>query len=144
MCTHEHVQGWPSEHLQDDSMEREHLVLWQCSCVTSCISFLERPRWKKQLYEWCKMTSRREQHDCLKGFWEGLDQQKWIRMTRCRTWWKSAYASLHLWSICVTKMQTACRYDCWGESMKEYRCSSTKPDLSFQIRSISVTLFFFF
>lgn len=76
--------------------------LWQGSCVTSCISFLERPPWKKQLYEWCKMTSRREQHDCLKGFWEGLDQRIWIRMTRCTTWWKPAYAFLHLWSIYVT------------------------------------------
>ena len=48
-------------------------------------------------------------------------------MTWRITWWKSAYAFLHLWSIYVTKTQTTCRYyldlfyiDC------EYRCGEYK------------------
>lgn len=121
--------------------------LWQCGCVTSCISFFERPRWKKQLYEWCKMTSRTEQHDCLKGCWEGLDQRGWIRMTRWITWWKPAYAFMHLWSIYVTKTQTTRegQGDRWRNVGVVQQCKSCppKPDQCQWPCFFSLLIFFF-
>lgn len=142
MHTSEHVQ-WTSSGWFSGTWTSSLWQLWRGNCcVTGCISFLERPRWKKQLYEWCKMTNRRERRGCLKGFWEGLDQWRWIKMTHYRTEQKAEY--VYMVYLRLRCKQGGVMSNGWGPD--EIICISTLQCLSssFQTGSVAVALFLSF